>query len=549
MITYHRTSALFGDLSKNEKWALIAMTIIGSIIRIAYCYDIPYIGDEIGTLIYIKKDIPYLLSHFATWLTMNYFIVLEKIISSILGETAFSLRLVPMAAGIAIIPLTAILAINFTSHRIAIIAAALTALNPYLIMYSSIIRSYSLLTALSLLLLIAFIRWHDLPSYRRGCMVAAVSYILILSHPNGVYPLACLFLALVAETFEPARRQASLRRLPSLLLPLTLCMILVLISYAKIFPEMIQFGKPWHDTPPTGISYIPYAFTLYFSSGFYGWLSAFFFLTGIFITFKHEKPVFLLVPFIFLPILLMSIQGSSTFPWAYARFLSFTLPFIIIFIAEGLDYITNRFPPAHSLRYTVMGLLIIFASWLPQAHEFLENSRNYPWHHVASFLQECVKPGDVILGSSWLDAFHLTPYFNKMQDTKPRQLNAKALKNDSSTIYFVASAHPLKTVSKIINFKDIQLVVYRSSKNKKAIEILRKDLLSTVSNGEKIDPEFVSTYKNIWDINNALGLESARKNFYYYNLWIRCFELTKRQRNIPFNLQKHEALNFLKNLT
>jgi len=80
------------------------------------------------------------------------------------------------------------------------------------------------------------------------------------------------------------------------------------------------------------------------------------------------------------------------------------------------------------------------------------------------------------------------------------------------------------------------------------VGIMRKDLVSTVRNGEEVAPEFASLYKNIWDIDNALGVETTRTTFYYYNLWIKCMELSVRQRNIPFSRQRWEAQEFLKGL-
>lgn len=105
MTINHHGSVGGASLSKNAKWYLLGIAIIGALIRIALCYDKPFLGDEVGTLIYIKKDIPFLLSHFATWLTMNYFLVAEKLVSGLLGENALGLELIPLSAGIMTIPL------------------------------------------------------------------------------------------------------------------------------------------------------------------------------------------------------------------------------------------------------------------------------------------------------------------------------------------------------------------------------------------------------------------------------------------------------------
>lgn len=545
-------SAGRANLSKNAKLYLLGIAIIGSLIRIALCYDKPFLGDEVGTLIYIKKDIPYLLSHFATWLTMNYFLVAEKLVSGLLGENALGLELIPLSAGIMTIPLTAILATRFTSQRTALAAATLIALNPYLIQYSGIVRAYSLLTVLSLLLLIVFFRWYDLPTFRSGLAVAAVSLALILAHPNGVYSLACPFVILAADAIDPSKRNTSLRRLPSLLFPLALSMVVTMIAYSKIAPEMLHEGATWHGIPPTTVSYIPYIFGQYFSEGFFGWLSALCLLSGIVGAYKYEKPVGLLLPCIVLPILLMSIQGVSYFPWQFARFLIFIVPIIVIFIAEGVEYFATRFFSRHSFRMTLAILLILVFTWLPRGYAVADERTSHPWHRVAAFLKEHVRPGDVILGSSWGDAFHFRPYFSETSDIGPMQLDAgslgrETLKRASTTVYFVSSRH-VRTLHTSTEFGRIQVVRYEPSGGEGAVGIMRKDLISTVRNGEELAPEFASLYKNIWDIDNALGVETARTTFYYYNLWIKCMELSVRQRNIPLSLQRYEAQEFLKSL-
>ena len=82
---------------------------------------------------------------------MNYFILAEKAVASPCGATDWRLTLVPLAAVVATIPLTASLALKFTrSTRTALIAASLTAFS-FLVMWGPVIRAYSLLLAFGLL--------------------------------------------------------------------------------------------------------------------------------------------------------------------------------------------------------------------------------------------------------------------------------------------------------------------------------------------------------------------------------------------------------------
>src|SRR5581483_932944 len=118
----------------------------------------------------------------------NYFILLEKGIAWLGGGKDWRLTLLPMAAAIAIIPLTASVALKFTgSRRTALIAAGLVAFNPYLVMWGVMIRAYSLLVALSLLAINEFFGWYQNQGWRRGIRVAGTVLLLVLTHLNGLY--------------------------------------------------------------------------------------------------------------------------------------------------------------------------------------------------------------------------------------------------------------------------------------------------------------------------------------------------------------------------
>ena len=112
---YSSSLCLIKGFSRNEKWVLLFVTAVGAIIRIVFLHNKPFVNDEVGTLIYIEKDVPYLLSHFATWLSMNYFLVVEKFIAGLFGKSPFSLGFISLAAGIGTIPLTAFLAVEISS--------------------------------------------------------------------------------------------------------------------------------------------------------------------------------------------------------------------------------------------------------------------------------------------------------------------------------------------------------------------------------------------------------------------------------------------------
>lgn len=529
--------------SQNEKIFLLLITASGAAVRIIYFYKRPFFGDDIGTLIYIDKDFSYILSHFSTWLTMNYFIGLEKLVAVIFGKNPFFLKFIPITAGILTIPLTALLALRFSSSRVAMVAAALTAMNPCLIHYSGFIRSYSLLAAISILVIIQYFKWHTARTYQHGIMVSIWILFLVLIHPNGAYTVAYLLFLMGVEFLNSSEKKEYINSAATLLIPLITSFLLIAASYEKIFPEMLKEGAKWHDIPPISISYIPYVFTSYFSPGFYGWLSIAFLITGALASYKYEKPILLLLPAIFIPIFLISVQGLSHYPWGYVRFLIFILPIAIIFIAEGIYFFTQKYFPDKFLILTSAITIAILLTWTPQIIFIFKLKADYPWNKAGTLIKTIYKEGDVILGSDWVDTFQLSPFFSEKQYTY-LQLDGETLRdyhfdsNPKATIFFVNSSHPIKTTYPSYYFGKIQVILFKPEPGKSVLGMIKGELVNTVKGGNEVAAEFAPLYKNIWDIDKRLN---PNNNLYYYKLWVKCFELEDNQRYMPLNLRMWRA--------
>ena len=202
----HRVHSDLGlkDFSRRELFALGLISLCALSLYVALQYGRVFLGDEIGTLRYLKVSPGYILTHFRVHLSMNYFILVEKGIAWLCGAADWRLTLLPLAAAVAVIPLTASLALKFTgSTRTALIAATLAAFNPYLITWAPAIRSYSLFVAFSLLAINEFFRWHRQRNWWSGGRCAAVVLLLLLIHLNGIYVVAFLILLFAIETVAP----------------------------------------------------------------------------------------------------------------------------------------------------------------------------------------------------------------------------------------------------------------------------------------------------------------------------------------------------------
>jgi hypothetical protein len=512
-----------------QRLLLWAITLTGAILRIIYTYDRPFTGDEIGTLIHIQKSYSYLLSHFETWLTMNYFLAAEKMMVSLSGGSHFSLLLLPMVAGIITIPLTSLLAARFTSAQSSLLASALVALNPFLIKYSGIIRAYSLLVCLSILTLILFFRWREKPTLRGGLLTAVSSLFLVVVHPNGIYVVAYILLIVLADQVWKKDWRDTWLSVKTLAFPMLVAGSLILLAYWRILPEMLLSGEKWHDTPPTGISYLPVVFSDFFAGGLYGLPSLLLLIAGVGLSYVSNRKLLLLLPFLVLPVVLISLQGLSHFPSAYSRFLIFTVPVLLIFLAEGIWQTTRKIHPPVKTIFPVVVTLVLVLSWLPGTIEVFSEKRLYPWDEAALLIQEN-HTNDIILCNDNMVCLHLFPYLPESEYKKMTFENflEKDTLLTSGRIYYVSSDCAINTSFRSYLFGRIQVAEY--TVNEHFLKTLRDDLITSVGS-EEADPHLTHYYKHIYFLNRKLGEEEG--NNFYHDLWLRSSKLTNREKQMP----------------
>jgi hypothetical protein len=483
----------------------------------------------------MEKSIPFLLTHFESWLTMNYFILLEKIVFRLAGYHQAVLSLIPLIAGIATIPLTALLARQFTSTKTALLSATLVVANSYLIYYSGIIRSYSLLTAFSLLVVILFFKWSLNRNYKNGIYLALACYLLILSHPNGVYTIGYILLILGLDVLDTLRRKEKPSTL-TFLLPFLGSVLLMIVSYLRIIPPFLEWGTPWHDTPPTSIDYLPYVFSEYFASGYFGWLSAILLISGILSTVRSLKPLLILLPSLVLPIILISVQGISHYPWAYSRFLIFMLPICILFIAEGIQSLSSL-TGTHLKNLSLALTVILLITWIPNLLSSYHTKIDFPWNQAASFIKQTSNVNIILYGEA-IEKINFYPYFSK---TEYRQSELSAFKKGNfipatgKNVYFVTTGPSIFSNYQKYTFGKIQVIIYPTNTYENQLQMIRTDLLKSENIG-KVSSDLTDVYRNIWQLSRKLDGDNMT-SFSYYDLFMHCLQLTAEQRSIPLSLQ------------
>jgi hypothetical protein len=475
-------------LSKQERLALGAICLCTLLLLAALQYGRVFSGDEIGTLRYLKKSSTYILTHFSTWLSMNYFILVERWLSHLFGAMDWRLTLLPIAAAIAIIPLTASIALKFTgSTRTALIAAGLAAFNPYLVSWGPAIRAYSLLGAFSLMVINEFFRWYRQPNWWSGLRCAAATLLLLLVHLNGVYTVAFVILLLVAESisagFVGARRFLWGSR--TLWIPLAGVAIIVGAAYWRLLPDIAKVNREWGtDTPPTSMGYLPQVFTTYMGAGYAALLSAVLLVAGCWSALREKRALLLLCGAIILAPILMSLQGVSVQTSAFARYLICSLPLLLILMAEGIDWLARHIWMRRAT-ITAWGITALtLMCWMPRMQAQFLAKKQWPYAQVAAFLRAQMQKGDAIV-AGWSIGFTLGQFFdhpendimlpNDYVNKVANHLDAPA----PGRVFYVTGPAILNgRKAHIQNFGQAEVTIYSGPTARALLQEWREDLLN-----------------------------------------------------------------------
>ena len=491
-------------LSRRERVALGALCLCVLALLAALQHGRVFLGDEIGTLRCLKRSPTYILTHFEMWLSMNYFILVEKGVAWLCGAADWRLTLLPMAGAVAIIPLTASLALKLTgSTRTALVAAGLAAFNPYLVAWGPAIRVYSLLVALSLLAINEFFRWARQRDWWSGVRCAAAVLLLLIAHLNGVYTVAFLILLLIAESisagFSNGRR--FLWQARTLWIPLAGVAIIVGAAYWRLLPDIAKVNREWgSDTPPTSMGYIPQVFTTFMGIGRAALLSMLLLLAGFWSAIREKRALLLLCGAIILTPILMSLQGVSVNTSAFARYLICSLPLLLILMAEGIDWLARHVwirGAAAVVAWCLTTLIVL--CWMPNIQFQFLAKKQWPYGKVAKFLHRQMQKRDVIV-SGWNLGFTLGQFFDRPQDQimLPNDyINRVANHLDAPApgrVFYVTGQTILNgRKAQVRHFGQLEVTTYRGATARALLQEWSEDLISRTAG--RVSPPFETDYQ------------------------------------------------------
>jgi hypothetical protein len=476
---------------------------------------------------------------------MNYFILVEKGVAWLCGAADWRLTLLPIAAAVAIIPLTASLALKFTgSTRVALIAASLAAFNHFLVLWGPQIRAYSLLVALSLLAINEFFHWYQQRDWWSGVRCAGAVLLLLLAHLNAVYTVAFLILLLMAESvsagFSGGRKFLWESR--TLWIPLAAVAIIVGIAYWRLLPDIAKINREWGtDTPPTSMGYIPQVFTAFMGVGYVALLSLLLLLAGSWSAVREKRGLLLLWGGIILGPILMSLQGVSVPSWAYARYLIFSLPLLLILMAEGIDWLAIHVWMGKDAAVIAWGLTaIVVLGWMPLVHAQFIAKEEWPYARVATFLHTQMQKGDVIVAGRSV-GLSLSQFFNDSEDRimLPDSYVSKITSNLdgplSGRIFYVTGPGSLKDrKAPVRRFGRSEVTIYGGATARALLQQWRADLLARTAS--HIVVHFQGDYQLLALLEEVLP--SGHSADHWRSLAESCRVQRPSTRYIPRHLQK-----------
>jgi len=164
-------------------WILGGLTLLAAVLRFATIAGQSYWADEALTVHEVRLPFGSMLSAVAhNETTPPLYFILAWVWAHVLGTGEAALRSLSALAGVAAVPITYLCARELVSRRAGLIAAALAAVNPYLIWYSQEARSYMLLIALTGASFLWFIRAEREPSRRNVAWWAVFSALALATH-------------------------------------------------------------------------------------------------------------------------------------------------------------------------------------------------------------------------------------------------------------------------------------------------------------------------------------------------------------------------------
>lgn len=368
--------------SKRLPWIIICIGIILRLIR--YLYNTPLFFDEAVSAVNII-DRPFNdLIHSSHDYVSSYpycFYLFTKLFVQILGSSEYVFRLFPLLLGVASLFLFYYVAKHYISHRVVAAALFFFALLDAPVYYSSILKPYSSDIFFALLIFAALIYYKSKNFSPFSTVIFAVLGAVVIWFSNSsIFVLAGVGGSLM--TFGLTKRKwGNTGKF------LVVCLIwgLSFFVYYNVFiksittnisvsvDEVLKLERAFFPFPPKSLSDIKDLMDIFFDTfnfidvfGFHQGsalpgVGALLFLSGCIsmMSNNREKFVTLISPILFT----LLAAALHTYPFK-GRLILFLIPFFLLFIAEGINDISEKTGSSRVLITIILLFLFMYPlSW------------------------------------------------------------------------------------------------------------------------------------------------------------------------------------------
>ncbi len=399
----NKLSQILCQLYNSSKlpWLIIGIGIILRLIR--YLYNPSLWFDESDTAIdIISRPFSDLINPSPDW-SSKYpygFLIVEKIATQVFGNSEYALRFFPLIFGMVSLFLFYKVAKHYLRPKAGLIAVGLFAVLDPMIYYSSELKPYSGDLAFALLIFIASIYIES-----KKLNISRIAFYGILGAVSIWFSYPSIFVllgvGLCLAIYSLAKREWP--RLGGLsivyfmwALSFMACYFIYIRNLQSNFDmsveELLMLERSFVPFPPKSLNDLKWIIDSFFEVfnnpvglTFTG-LAAFTFLTGCLFLFRNNKEKFylLITPILFT--MLASVLHQYPFK---GRLIVFLVPFILFFIAEGVEYVKEQINMKSAIPgMMLVGILFVYPlSWAayhaktPSSTEEIKPVINYIKNH------------------------------------------------------------------------------------------------------------------------------------------------------------------------
>ncbi len=349
--------------TRSDVFALLAATLLGLGAR-AFFMSQPMRLDEAYTFLYYLNDgrDPFYYN-----VPNNHVLhtLLAKIAVLVGGIQPVAIRFPAFLAGILCIP--AIFLVGKAFHKNGgVLAAFGMAVFPYMILYSSMARGYSLIVLLTLLLILVGKFYLEKPSLAGCILISILSALGLLTIPTMAFALAGLYLWLAVSLLIKSRNLIGLLR--NFLLPLLASTTLLTVIFyiptlissngpATIFSNKYVDANSWTDFLTHILPHYRQVVSDFFRDvpdavKYAGFFAA---LVGLFAAARRREWIsFLLIPSILVGALVVFFAKQAI---PFVRTWIYLIPFFLLFADLGYTALLQKLQPR--LRVAADSLVLI----------------------------------------------------------------------------------------------------------------------------------------------------------------------------------------------